>query len=116
MLFLVDENLSVEVAEQLRQAGHQATTCAESGLVGAADSRVAALCQVERRALLTLDLDFANTLLYPPVDFFGLLVLRLESQSKHRVLKVTAALIPRLKEEELIGRLWIVEEERIRIR
>jgi predicted nuclease of predicted toxin-antitoxin system len=64
LLFLVDENLPAEVADQLRGAGHDATTVFERRLVGQIDVAVAAVCRTERRALLTLDLDFANTLLY----------------------------------------------------
>lgn len=116
MLFLVDENLPTEVADQLRGAGNDATTVFERRLVGETDMAVAAVCRTERRALLTLDLDFANTLLYPPKDYVGLVVLRLERQDKPSILKVTAALIARLAQEELEGRLWVVDEERIRIR
>ena len=116
MLFLVDENLPAEVADQLRGAGHDATTVFERRLVGQIDVAVAAVCRTERRALLTLDLDFANTLLYPPKDYFGLVVLRLERQDKPHILEVTAKLIARLVQEELVGKLWVVDEERIRIR
>lgn len=116
MRFLVDENLPTEVAEQLRSAGHDATAVFERRLAGQADAEIAAVCRAERRALLTLDLDFANTLLYPPEDQFGLVVLRLERQDKAHILEVTAQLITRLEQEELVGKLWVVDEERIRIR
>lgn len=116
MKFLVDENLPSEVAEQLREAGHEAATAFELGLVGQADVQLAAVCRRDHRALISLDLDFANTLVYPPADYFGLVVLRLEQQSKPHVLVVTAALMAKLSEEELVGKLWIVDEERIRIR
>lgn len=47
MRFKVDENLPVEAAERLRQAGHDATTVAEQRLSGATDASLAALCQRE---------------------------------------------------------------------
>ena len=71
MRFLVDENLPSEVADQLRNAGHDAATVGARQLTGAVDSTLAALCQAEERGLLTLDLDFANTLRFPPADYFG---------------------------------------------
>ena len=116
MRFLVDENLPAEAAQLLRNAGHEAVTAGEAALTGCEDGEVAALCQRERRALLTLDVDFGNTQLYPPQDYQGLVVLRLEHQDKAHVLTVITALIPRLGEEELVGRLWVVDEDRIRIR
>ena len=77
---------------------------------------MATFCQAEERGLLTLDLDFANTLIFPPADYFGLVVLRLQRQDKPHVLDVTKKLIPKLTPEDLLGKLWVVDEERIRIR
>ena len=116
MDFLVDENLPTEVATQLTGAGHDAITVFARRLAGQPDPRVAEVCLAEKRALLTLDVDFANTLLYPPAEYFGLVVLRLSPQDKPHVLAVIATLIPRLKAEDLVGKLWVVDEERIRIR
>ena len=106
----------MEVAHQLTGAGHDAITVFDRRLAGQPDPRVAEVCKAERRALITLDVDFANTLLYPPAEYFGLVVLRLEKQDKPHVLSVTANLIPKLKAEDLMGKLWVVDEERIRIR
>ena len=53
---------------------------------------------------------------YPPRDYSGLVVLRLQRQDKPRVLAVVAAVVPLLGEEPLEGRLWIVDESRVRIR
>ena len=116
MKFLVDENLPIEVAELLRQGGHDAVTIAELRMRGSKDAKVAELLKAEQRALLTLDGDFDNTLLYSPPDYFGLVVLRLQAQGKRHILAVVQDLVPKLKEEELIGKLWVVEESRVRIR
>ena len=69
-------------------AGHEAITVFERLLSRHPDQRLAELCKDEKRALLTLDVDFANTLLYPPTEYFGLVVLRLASQDKPHVLAV----------------------------
>jgi len=114
--FKVDENLPVEAAELLRQSGHDAMTVLEQGSSGSADAHLAALCQQETRALLTLDMDFADIRAYPPADFPGLIVLRLWRQDKPYVLDVLARLLQVLQAELLVGPLWIVEENRIRIR
>jgi predicted nuclease of predicted toxin-antitoxin system len=116
MKFKIDENLPVEAAELLRQTGYDAATVLEQHLGGSADPDVAFVCQQERRALVTLDTDFADIRAYPPDQFSGLIVLRLRQQDKLHVLDVLEHLIPLLSSEPLEHHLWIVEETRIRIR
>ncbi len=116
MRFKVDENLPVETAEALRQAGYDAVTVLEQKYGGSADAQLANLCQHEGRMLVTLDIDFADIRAYPPAEFPGLVVLRLRQQDKPHVLDVLAHLIPLLGQEPLERYLWIVEEKRVRIR
>jgi predicted nuclease of predicted toxin-antitoxin system len=116
MKFKIDENLPIEVAVALREAGHDAMNVVDQGLGGGADASVAEVCRREGRSLVTLDVDFANVQAYPPRDYPGLVVLRLQRQDKPHVLAVVAAVVPLLGEETLEGRLWIVDESRLRIR
>jgi predicted nuclease of predicted toxin-antitoxin system len=116
MKFKIDENLPIEVAVALREAGHDAINVVDQGLGGGADASVAEVCRREGRSLVTLDVDFANVQAYPPRDYPGLVVLRLQRQDKPHVLAVVAAVVPLLGEETLEGRLWIVDESRVRIR
>ncbi|MBL0210396.1 MAG: DUF5615 family PIN-like protein [Holophagaceae bacterium] len=116
MKFKVDENLPVEVAQMLLAAGHDVMTVLDQALGGAPDPDLAKVCCVEERALLTLDLDFSNIQAYPPRDYPGIIVLRLTQQDKAHVLHTIAAAIPLLLQEPLSGRLWIIDEHRIRIR
>jgi predicted nuclease of predicted toxin-antitoxin system len=116
MKFKVDENLPIEVAELLRQAGHDAATVLEQHLSGRADSAVALVCQQEDRILITLDLDFADIRSYPPAEYPGLIVLRLKQQDKPHVLDVLRHLTRVFQDEPLERQLWIVGERQIRIR
>ncbi len=116
MKFKVDENLPAEVAQLLGSAQHDAATIAEQGMSGARDQQVVRVCANERRVLVTLDLDFANVTAYPPQDYPGFIVLRLRRQDTRTVLEALQRVIPLLDEDRLEGRLWIVEEARIRIR
>jgi predicted nuclease of predicted toxin-antitoxin system len=81
MPFKVDENLHEEVAELLRQHGHDAVTVFAQKLQGHSDDDVAARCLDEGRALISLDLDFANILTYPPENYAGIIVLRLHDRA-----------------------------------
>ncbi len=116
MKFKLDKNLPVEAAEVFRAAGHEAATVHEQQLSGATDQEVMYVCRREQRALITLDMDFANVTAYPPKQFSGILVLRLRSQSTQSVSGALRRVVPLLAETKLIGALWIVEEDRVRIR
>lgn len=116
MKFKVDENLPIEVGEILTDAGHDARTVTDEELTGAADPKLAEVARKEERALVTLDLDFADIRVYPPQEYPGIIVLRLKRQDRPHVLEVCRRLLTVLKEEPLTERLWIVEEDRIRIR
>jgi predicted nuclease of predicted toxin-antitoxin system len=116
MLFKVDENLHPDVADFLRQHGHDALTVYDQGLRGHPDTDVAAVCQRETRGLLTLDLDFADIRSYPPADYAGIIVLRIGDQSRPAVLQVMQRVVAALTQEPLAGHLWIVDERQIRIR
>jgi hypothetical protein len=73
-------------------------------------------CRDEGRALITLDLDFSNPLVFPPQEYAGIAVLRLRSKPSHAdLVAVVRTLIETLKREELTGRLWSVETGRVRI-
>jgi predicted nuclease of predicted toxin-antitoxin system len=116
MRFKVDENLPRETCDLLNGAGHDAISVGQQGLGGADDTRIYQLSQAERRALITLDVDFANVQAYDPKSSAGVIVLRLARQDRQRVLDAVASILPILEREPLRKRLWIVEGERVRIR
>jgi predicted nuclease of predicted toxin-antitoxin system len=116
MLFKTDENLHEEVAELLRQHGHDAVSVFDQHLQGHPDGDVAAACRHEGRALVTLDLDFANILAYPPEDYAGIIVLRLHDPSRPPVVAAMLRLLPLFAAEPLPRHLWIADDVGIRIR
>ena len=116
MQFKTDENLLREVAQLLRQHGHDALSVNDQDMAGETDMRLSEICRAEGRALVTLDTDFADIRTYPPSACAGLVVLRLQRQDKEHVLGVVEKLIPILSAEELSERLWIVDERQVRIR
>lgn len=116
MHFKIDENLPVEIAVLFTQAGHNAETVFDENLTGTDDRRVYEACQKEGRALITLDLDFADTRRYPPGESAGIAVIRASIQEKGHVLALIARMLPALADEELDKHLWIIDESVIRIR
>lgn len=116
MKFKVDENLPVEVTALLQRAGYDALSVVDQNLGGKADKIISRVCRDENRAIITLDLDFADIRTYPPSEFAGIVVLRLKNQDKFAVTAVMEDLLKVLEKESLDKRLWIVDEQRIRIR
>ena len=116
MRFKIDENLHPDAAEFLRRQGHDALTVWDESLRGMSDEYLARTCRSERRALLTFDLGFADIRAYPPEEYAGLIVLRLGYQSRVHAMNLLPRVLQLLKTEPLIGKLWIIEENSVRVR
>jgi predicted nuclease of predicted toxin-antitoxin system len=104
--FKLDENMPVEAAQLLAAAGHDVATVVDQGMGGQPDATVATACQVERRAIVTFDLDFADIRAYPPADYHGIIVFRLSRPTKHHLLAgPTAAsdIRPRAAHKKTLG-------------
>jgi len=99
MRFKTDENIHPEVAEYLQKQGHDALTVWDQRLNGRDDPTIAGVCQSEGRALITLDVGFADIRAYPPDQHSGRVVLRLRSQSRASVIAVIHRLLPLLDRE-----------------
>ncbi len=116
MRFKLDENLPLEAAALLRDAGHEADTVYDESLAGADNPAVIGAARADGRTLVTLDGDFADIRTYPPSDSAGVLVLRPHTQDRESVLRLLTRVLPVSDQEPVTGRLWIVQEDRIRIR
>jgi predicted nuclease of predicted toxin-antitoxin system len=114
--FKVDENLHPDVVGVLVAGGHEAETVWDEGLRGTPDGNLAGVCKREGRALLTLDLDFADIRTYPPREYAGLVVIRAARQDRGNVVRIVRGLLPMFEAETLVGRLWVVDEGGVRIR
>jgi predicted nuclease of predicted toxin-antitoxin system len=112
-----DENLPRALVDLLIEAGFDAVSVQDQDLAGTDDRSLFEVCARERRALLTLDLDFSDITTYPPETHSGIVVFRLPRLSARAVLELAARLVPMLKEcDSLQGQLWVVDKQRVRIR
>lgn len=116
MRFKVDENLPIEIAGLLLTSGYDAITVNDQLLQGADDSVLIERCDRENRVIITLDTDFSDIRAYPPWDHEGIIVVRVGNQSKTHIIKVFQNILPLFDREPIKNRLWIVEENMIRIR
>ena len=116
MKFKIDENLPTDVAQYLIEEGHDAHTVYDEDLGGAKDEHIARKVKREKRILVTGDLDFSDIRTYPPAFYYGIIVLRLSKQDKKSILSAVQSFLPVLEQEPIEARLWIVEDQKIRIR
>jgi predicted nuclease of predicted toxin-antitoxin system len=112
----LDENLGENARVRLEAAGHDVSTVPMQNLQAALDEELILQCKHEGRALVTLDLDFANPLQYRPADYPGIAVLRIPTKPTARLLdELYRTLLGALQKEPLFGHLWIIEVGRVRI-
>jgi predicted nuclease of predicted toxin-antitoxin system len=112
----LDENLGCRCVDILSEAGHDVSTVFVQELNSAKDIELISACRREDRALVTLDLDFSNPLVFPPGEYSGIAVLRLGSKPSHEdLIAVMRTLTEALRHEPLEGKLWSVEIGRVRV-
>lgn len=115
MKLKLDENLNERGIALLTAGGHEVSTVVLQKMQSALDTEVIEACRKEDRALVTLDLDFANPIQFRPSQYPGIAVLRLPKKAAaDDLLSAIRTLVEGLKNSPLAGKLWIVEIGRIR--
>ena len=111
----LDENLGSRGTALFRRAGHDVATVVDQKLCSASDRDLIETCRGEGRCLVTLDMDFANPLVFPPDRYVGIAVIRLPAKpAANHVLEGIQTLLDHAESTQIEGRLWVVEQGRIR--
>jgi len=116
MKFKLDENFGSRTQHLFQAYGHDVQTVRMQGLQGSSDVHLFEVCRVEQRCLVTLDLDFADVLHFPPSLTNGIVVIRLPRNPSLALLEqLVHQFLQTLSHMSIEGRLWIVEPSRIRV-
>jgi predicted nuclease of predicted toxin-antitoxin system len=116
MKFKLDENFGTRTQQIFRQRGHEVHTVLEEHLSGTKDSQLYQICVQEQRCLVTLNLDFADVIRYPPYHSAGIVVIRVPRNPSLSLLeKMVHQFLDAMTTLPIEQGLWIVETGRIRV-
>ena len=116
MKFKLDENFGTRTQQLFRAAGHDVQTVRDEGLQGGSDQYLYEVCCTEQRCLVTLGLDFADIIRFPPNQASGIVVIRVPRNPSlsllEKLIRQFSQMLTRMSVEK---QLWIVEVGRIRV-
>ena len=116
MKFKLDENFGTRTQHIFRDAGHDVATVREEELQGSTDLRIYEVCRSENRCLVTLDLDFADVIRFPPERTAGIAVIRVPQNPSLGLLEqLIQQFLAALTQTQINHQFWIIEIGRMRI-
>ncbi|MEE8392501.1 MAG: DUF5615 family PIN-like protein [Anaerolineae bacterium] len=116
MNFKLDENFGTRTRHLFRSMGHNVQTVRDEGLQGCSDQHLYKVCCIEKRCMITLDLDFADVTRFSPTDANGIVVIRVPRNPSPALLEqLVSQFLQALAQMSVEKSLWIVEVGRIRV-
>lgn len=117
MKFFLDENMPLSVANSLKELNFEVEHARTSGLRGAPDKQIAEYARKQQAILVTKDLEFGSSILYPKGSHYGLLILRLPHKwTPEKVTKALKEFLTKIDTKRLTKAITILEVGKYRIR
>lgn len=116
MRFLANMGISMHTMLWLREHGHDAIHLREAGLSRAADEAVLEKARIEKRVVLTMDLDFGYLLSISQARLPSVVLFRLEDESSEMVNERLKSVLVQCGDDWEAGAIISVNEETIRVR
>ncbi len=116
MRFLADMGISMHTVIWLRQHGYDTIHLREEGLQRLSDEKILAKAKVERRILLTMDLDFSYLVAASRGYLSSVILFRLNDERSEVVNRRLADLLANHKDDLEMGAIISVSEATICVR
>lgn len=114
--FLADMGVSWRVVAWLRSQGYDSKHVLEEGLGRLADSDIFEKAILERRVVLTFDLDFGEIVAFSKGQIVSVIVFRLRNTRTSHVIERLSAILTDAAEALREGAVVAVEDSRHRVR
>ncbi len=117
--FFSDHCVPSSVSEALRKAGYQVEILRNHLPTDTPDGAVIAFAQTLDAILVTLNGDFTNIIVYPPTNYGGIIALQVKNNPAvipTMTLRLLTYLATNPEREHYVGKLFLIEPHRIRIR
>lgn len=115
MNFIVDENVSYGLVQELRQLGFKVISIAED-FPSLNDTEIFALLQKEKGFLFTRDYHFTNPIRFPLSQQIGIIYLRLGNIKAEDEINLALNFAKKAKWEEIAGKLITLSRYEVKIR
>ena len=117
MKLLVDNALSPRVAEQLGDAGHDATHVRDIGMASASDQEILEHARSEGHVVVTADTDFPQLLTVESENTPSVILFRRGTQRRpEQQAELLIRNLPAIHDALLAGSIAVLEPNRIRLR
>ena len=117
MRFLVDNNLSPQLAKGLQEHGHEATHVRDLGLSRADDETVLRAAREQQRVLISADTDFGTLLARTGADKPSVILFRRDAGRRpNDQLRLLVANLRQLEGALTLGSVVVLTNELVRIR
>ena len=114
MKIKLDENLPLSLIGLLSARGHDVHSVFDEGLAGHGDMDIWQIAQREKRVLITQDLDFSDAREFPPGTHSGIVLIRLSSPSRKRLVARVLELFEIERVQPWSGSIVVVTDHKIR--
>lgn len=116
MKIKLDENVPTDLTEPLKAAGHDVDTVTAEGLRGRPDADLWDATRGAGRFLITQDLDFSDVRRFEPGTHPGLLLVRLRTPTRRRLVERLGSVMRSTDLAQWRGCVVVVSDHRIRVR
>ena len=113
--FLADECVFVTTIRLLRGKGYKINSASEEKLLGISNGVLLKKAKVQKKILVTNDLDFSNILLYPLGSHSGIIILKITKKTEAQVHSVFLKLLEEISLPSIYGSLVVIDKNRYRV-